>query len=259
MAAVMNDALATMRLRYAVDPDRVVATGLSQAGYYTWYYAVSFPDQFAGIVPESAGGLAVRAAVRPLARNLAALSVRILHTRGDKVCPFADAEAMRDAIAEGKGKAELIAYSDADYGGSPFPNRHPGPHHLRKRHVASFFPEARRAVPTTFTRVLRYPTQGFEGRFRLEPPKDPAQPLTVSCFTGENGLVTSTHASAVYLADPADVLAKRTFRVGVREDGAKDAVVRDAAPEADLRLLFATFKRTGDDGRLVAAEIPLRR
>jgi phospholipase/carboxylesterase len=252
IARVMADALATLRLRYAVDPDRLVMTGLSQAGYYTWYYAVTSPDQFAGIVPESAGGVGVRAAVLPLARNLASTKVRILHTKGDQICPFSDAEAMREAIARAGGKPELIAYEDSDYPGAPFPKRHPGPHHLRLRNVLPWGLEARRTIPASFARVLRYPTQGFEGRFRIPPPKDPKDPVTVTCGTKEDGTPTCDRKGAVYLVDP-DVLVQTITKKP--SNGATHSYLAPVKP--DLRLLFTTFKATGDDGRLVAGEITL--
>jgi predicted esterase len=257
IARVMGDALTTLRLRYAVDPDRLVMTGLSQAGYYTWYYAVTFPDQFAGIVPESAGGVAVRAAVRPLAGNLASVAVRILHAKGDEICPFSDAEAMRDAIRDGGGNAELVAYGDADYLGAPFPKRHPGPHHLRLRNVLPWGVRAKREIPRSFTRVLRHPTQGHEGRFRVPAPKDAKDPVTVRCGETEGGVLTCDRRGAVYLVDPADVLSRRRFEVGRASPGAEATGVRPAAVKPDLRLLLSTFKATGDDRRLVAAEVAL--
>jgi dienelactone hydrolase len=245
MARVMGDALATLRLRYAVDPDRFVMTGLSQGGYYTWYYAVTFPDSFAGIVPESAGGIAVRAAVLPLARNLLGLSVRILHAEGDQVCPFEDAKAMRGAIESAGGKAELIAYTDEDYGAAPFPNRHPGPHDKRYENVLPWGLKVRRTIPTAWTRVIRYGAQGFEGRFRVAPPAKPTEPFTLTCRE-KDGILTADRPDAVYLVAPEDVVAGREFR-------AKGRVVK---PRGDVRLLLETFKATGDLGRLAAAEIP---
>lgn len=247
MARVMGDALTHLRLHYAVDPDRFVMTGLSQAGFYTWYYAVTFPDQFAGIVPESSGGVAVRAAVLSLARNLAAVSVRILHTKGDKICPFADAEAMRDALKSAKGKVELIAYTEKDYMGAIPPQRHPGPHDKRVENVLPWGVTVRREIPKSFTRVIRYATQGFEGRFRIPPPAVVTSPFTVTCGEAPDGTLSCDRPGVAYLADPMDLLAGKTFRSGGKSLPAKP----------DLRLLFSTFKATGDDGRLVGASIAL--
>ena len=244
MARVMEDALAHLRLHYAVDPDRLSMTGLSQAGYYTWYYAVTFPDAFAGVVPESAGGMAVRAAVLPLAQNLASVAVRILHAEGDQVCPYADAKAMRDAIASASGKVELVTYTDADYGGAPFPKRHPGPHDKRLANVLPWGVTVRREIPRSFTRVIRYATQGLEGRFRVPPPEKPEKAFTVTCAE-KDGALSADHAGVSYFVSPEDVVARRVFKVSGH----------DVTPKADLRLLLSSFKSHGDTGRLAAAEI----
>jgi len=249
MARVMADAMAHLRLNYAVDADRFVATGLSQAGFYTWYYGVSFPDAFAGLVPESAGGPAVQAAVLPLARNVAGLSVRILHAEGDQICPYADAVALRDALQAAKGRVELVTYHDADYPGVPFPKRHPGPHNLRLSNVLPWGVTVTREIPASFTRVLRYAaTQGHEGRFRLPVPDDPTKPVTVTCEE-KDGALSCDRPGAVYLVCPEDVVAGRVFTVGGKA----------VTPKGDVKLLLTSYKADGDRGRLVAAEIPLAR
>ena len=244
IARVMEDALAHLRLHYAVDPDRFSMTGLSQAGYYTWYYAVTFPDAFAGVVPESSGGVGVRAAVLPLARNLASVAVRILHAEGDQVCPYADAKAMRDAIASANGKVDLVTYTDADYSGAPFPKRHPGPHDKRLANVLPWGVTVRREIPRSFTRVIRYATQGFEGRFRIPPPEKVEKAFTVACEE-KDGVLSADHAGVSYLVSPEDVVARRVFKVSGRE----------VTPKADVKLLLTSFKSHGDTGRLAAAEI----
>lgn len=105
LAAVMRDALTHLRLNYAVDDDRLTMTGLSQSGYYTWYYASSFPDDFAGIVPESSGGPAVRAAIRPLAATFSekdgALSVSGVD-RAEYLASPEDAAAGREFVSGGR-------------------------------------------------------------------------------------------------------------------------------------------------------------
>ena len=249
VAAVMRSALTHLRLNYAVDDDRLVMTGLSQAGFYSWYYAASFPDDFAGIVPESAGGPAVRMLVQPLASNLAGLRIRILHSEGDSICPYADATAMKGAIDAAGGAAELITYHDADYpGGKPFENRHPGPHMLRMTNVLSWLPETRRAPAAEITRLLKYSQQGREGRWRVQPPKDVSAPATAKLSDKDGVLVFSGVEFPIYLASPEDVAAGREFSFGNRKFKMKP----------DVRLLFEDFKALGDRGRLAAGEIDLR-
>ena len=245
VAARMRDALRTLRLQYAVDPDRLVMTGLSQAGYYTWYYAVSFPDDFAAIVPESAGGGAVQSLLRT-ARNLSGLAIRILHSEGDDVTPISDAEAMKKSVEEGGGKAEFIKYTDKDYPpGST--GRHPGPHLARLRNVLPWGLRQKRERSETITRVLRYAQQGHEGRWRLRPPEKPTSPVTVTC-SEVKGVLTATGADAIYLVSPDDAVAKRAFVIkGER-----------VVPRGDITLLLKSFKATGDYSRCTAAELPVQ-
>ncbi len=247
IAQVMHDALTHLRLNYAVDCDRFVMTGLSQAGYYTYYYAVSFPDDFAGIVPESAGGLSLHAGVLALARNLKDMNVRILHVEGDQIVPYADAQTMERALKDVGGKVELITYHDSDYIGEPFPQRHPGPHHLRLKNVLEWIPNQQRTIPQTFTRVIRYPQQGNEGRWILTPPAKLTDTYTVTC-SEKDGVLSIDKGSGIYLVSPEDVMAHKTFEVNGKEVGALP----------DLKLLLTRFKASGDPGRLAAAQISVK-
>ncbi|MFN0059962.1 MAG: hypothetical protein ACKVX7_16005 [Planctomycetota bacterium] len=247
IASVMRDALVHLRRHYAVDPERLSMTGLSQAGYYTWYYAASFPDQFAAIVPEAAGGTVVRAAVLPLAANLTGLKVRILHARGDEQCPYADSVSMHDAIKTARGSVELITYELADYGGNPNPKLHPGPHALRLKNVLEWIPGHARAVSHTFTRVVRYRQQGREGRFKIAPPATVQQPITCK-FSDADGVITADRPKVSYLVAPEDLLASRELKV----DG---KTVKLSPGKADLKLLLESFKELHDIGRLAALEL----
>ncbi len=246
VAAVMRDALRHLRLSYRIDHDRLFMTGLSQAGYYTRYFAATMPDQFAGIVPEAAGGVALRGAVLPLARNLAGMPVKILHAKGDTITPWDDSEAMRAAIESFGGDVELVTYTDEDYLGEPFEKRHPGPPHLRLRHVLDFAKQHRRAIPASFTRVLRYRHQGREGRFRVEAPSSWQSPETVTCAAEDGAL--SADAKVVYLATPEEVLSEARLTVKGRP----------ARVKADVEAMLVDFKSHGDPARLCAAEVDVR-
>lgn len=248
VAKVMRDGLRHLRIFYAVDPDRFRMTGLSQAGYYTWYYGVSFPDQFAALIPESAGGVAVRAAVQRLAPNLLHTTVRILHHPGDQITPYADAKRMHDALEQMEAPVELITYEDKDYPGQPFPKRHPGPHNLRLKHVFDIKPGTLREIPTSVSRVMRYSQQGFEGRWRIPTAESTGNPIEATC-TNEDGTLACNVDEAWYRVTPGEIVDKVKFKVGKKT----------VKPKADLELLLRTFKETGDRGRLVAAEIKVTR
>lgn len=246
MAAVMRDALTHLRLHYAVDEDRVSMTGLSQAGFYTWYYGISFPDQFAGLVPESSGGTVVPLFIAPFAANLKSVPVKILHTQGDKITPYQHAELMLGLLQKAGGKAELVTFTAADYR-RPSENLHPVPMEMRLKHVLSWALGQKREMPPSFTRHLRYPQQGVEGRFRILSPFDWQKPRTVTC-SEEKGELSVQGADAVYLVAPDHLLEGRQFVVNKKK----------IKPKPDIELLLRSFKSTGDLRRLAAAEIPLK-
>ena len=246
IAGVMKDALVHLRLHFAVDADRLFMTGLSQAGFYTWYFAVSFPDQFAAIIPESSGGPVVPLWIQPLAGNVKAVAVRILHTKGDAITPYEHAELMADAVRKAGAKVELTTYTETDYS-RPNAKLHPGPHDLRLKNVLPWLLDHKREPASSPARVLWYPQQGWEGRFRIAAAVESAKPRAVSCRE-EKGELSVQGADAVYLVSPEDVLEGKQFTVSKKK----------LKPKPDVELLLRSFKSTGDLRRLTAAEIPLK-
>lgn len=201
------------------------------------------PDEFAAIVPESSGGPAVRAAIVRLAANLAGMQTRILHTQGDQITPYADAQRMHDAIRKAGGHVELITYKKSDYRQPP-PKLHPGPHNLRLKNVLSWAKNQERSVPLSFRRVICCRQQGVEGRFRIRPPRKATQRITLQCDE-RDGKLTANQTGVRYLVAPEDILRKRTFRVRGKK----------VKPRADIALLPTEFRKLGDPKRLAAAEI----
>lgn len=247
LARVMQDALAHLRLCYAVDHDRFSMTGLSQAGYYTWYYAVSFPDDFAAIIPESAGGLAMRASIFSLLKNLSAMQIRILHSVSDKITPYSDAQKAAKLLEEAGARVELISFQDADYP-TPNENFHPVPHLERLNKVLPWAHQQVRKIPSTVKRQLRYRQQWVAGRFLVTPPDTIKTPISIECQL-EGDVLTAQGPGISYLASPEDVLDKREFRVRGKKRKAK----------ANLQLLFQSFKRLGDPQRLFAGQVQVTR
>jgi poly(3-hydroxybutyrate) depolymerase len=56
--------------RFAVDPDHVYVTGLSQTGYWAWFLGAFRADRFAGIAPMWNGRSAHKGVVKPSAATL---------------------------------------------------------------------------------------------------------------------------------------------------------------------------------------------
>jgi hypothetical protein len=71
--------------RYAVDPERVYVSGLSQTGFWAWWLGAFRPDRFAGVAPMSA----VTWHVDRFAGNLATVPVYVLHGDADPTCEVA--------------------------------------------------------------------------------------------------------------------------------------------------------------------------
>lgn len=71
--------------RFAIDPDQVYVSGLSQTGFWAWYLGISGPDRFAGSAPMGA----VTFQVRGYDRNLARLPLYVIHGDNDDTCDVA--------------------------------------------------------------------------------------------------------------------------------------------------------------------------
>jgi len=86
-AALFRDLLRTLRVRYAVDPDRIYITGISMSGFWAWRLGADLPGEFAGIVPISSVTWQVAFGFE----NFRALPVFILHAKDDRTCFFSQA------------------------------------------------------------------------------------------------------------------------------------------------------------------------
>ena len=64
--------------------------------------------------------------------------------------------------------------------GAPPEKRHPGPYDKRLSNVLPWGVTLKREIPRSFTRVIRYATQGFEGHFRITPPEKVDKAFTVT-------------------------------------------------------------------------------
>lgn len=83
VALVFQDFFRALAARFAVDPDRIVVTGISQTGYWSWYLGRFRADRFAALQPMSAIS---RVPVDAYASNFLALPVQVLHGDADPTC-----------------------------------------------------------------------------------------------------------------------------------------------------------------------------
>jgi hypothetical protein len=252
---VLHQTLAVARLSYAVDPERVVMFGRGRAASLVWLYGVTFPDDLAAVVPDTAPADAVRDACRPMLRNLAGVTVRSLHARA-AASSLVDARGMLEAARAAGVDAALEPYGPDDAAsrlGAP-----PHPDAARRRVVGEAIAGARRRIPTSFTRVMRFRLQGDEGRFRVPPPATPAEGFTVTCGH-DGGVVTCDRRGVVYLAGLDDLpTPKQPTPDGTEARSARPDVACGRARRAPhLRPLVLLSTRT-PNGRPAVSSRPSR-
>lgn len=97
--------------RFAVDLDRVWASGLSQTGFWAWELAHQRSDRFAGIAPMSA----VSAQQTHYLANFLHTSVFVLHGDQDKTCPVAQPRATLPKLVELGVRAKLVEVPGAGH------------------------------------------------------------------------------------------------------------------------------------------------
>ncbi len=89
---------------YAVDPQRIVLTGISMGGYGTWRYGASRAKRFAALMPICGGGDPADA---PL---LARFPIWAFHGADDPVVPPAASRSMVAAVRSAGGNVTYTEY-----------------------------------------------------------------------------------------------------------------------------------------------------
>lgn len=112
------DALLSQLLQtLAVDPRRVVLTGLSMGGYGSWAWASAHPERFAAIVPICGGGDPLSVWLSPPERRqaLEKLPVWAFHGGRDTVVLPAESERMLDAYRRIGNQPRYTVYPEAGH------------------------------------------------------------------------------------------------------------------------------------------------
>ena len=93
-----------LKARMRIDPDRVLATGLSLGGHGVWHWAASYPNDLAAIAPVCGYGDPTQAC------RALKVPVRAYHGEADTVVPLAAQQANVDALRACGGKVDFIIY-----------------------------------------------------------------------------------------------------------------------------------------------------
>ncbi len=96
--------LLALRRSLRIDPARVTATGLSMGGGGCWNWAMTWPEDLAGIAPVCGYGNDERIA------RMRAVPVRAYHGADDTVVPLAAQRDLVAALRAAGGEAELTVY-----------------------------------------------------------------------------------------------------------------------------------------------------
>jgi predicted peptidase len=101
---LLHALLLVLRNRLRIDPQRVTVTGLSMGGAGCWDWAMSYPEDLAGIAPVCGYGRALRVArMRPI-------PVRAYHGSDDTVVRPDEQRELVAALRMGGGDADLTIY-----------------------------------------------------------------------------------------------------------------------------------------------------
>lgn len=92
-----------------VDPERVVATGLSMGGFGAWAWALEYPQDLAAIAPIAGGGDDDRAC------RAAPVAVWAFHGAVDSVVPLKLGQDMVDALRQCGAQPRFTVYPGVDH------------------------------------------------------------------------------------------------------------------------------------------------
>ncbi|MDF1665780.1 MAG: alpha/beta fold hydrolase [Planctomycetota bacterium] len=94
--------LAGIEKAYSVDKKREIVSGFSMGGMGSWYFAGKYPKRFSAMVAVAG---------RPLSKNIK-IPVFAIHSKIDKVVPFAPTEAWMNELKKKGHNAKLLVLED---------------------------------------------------------------------------------------------------------------------------------------------------
>jgi predicted peptidase len=111
-------ALAQVRSRYSIDPDRISLTGLSQGGHGVWTIAAAHPEVWSALVPICGFVDSNRATNDPaaIASRIKHIPVWAFHGDADDVVPPQQTVKMIDALRAAGAEPRLTIYPGVNHG-----------------------------------------------------------------------------------------------------------------------------------------------
>jgi dienelactone hydrolase len=109
--AVLDD----VQARYAVDAERVYLTGLSMGGFGAWALALTYPQQFAALVPIAGGWDSENDSVPRSICNLKTMPIWVFHGALDTIVLPKKSELMVNALLACGSAVQFTLYPDADH------------------------------------------------------------------------------------------------------------------------------------------------
>lgn len=116
VAAVFDDLFVDLASRFAIDPDRVYAAGISQTGFWSWYLGRARADRFAGIAPIAA----VTWHVDPYLDCYANLPVYVVHGEKDPICKVEMPRRTSELLRQAGFPVTYVELPGAEHGGPVF-------------------------------------------------------------------------------------------------------------------------------------------
>ena len=116
VAQVFDALFADLASRFAIDPDRVYAGGISQTGFWSWYLGRARPDRFAGIAPIAA----VTWQVDRYLDCYANLPVYVVHGEKDPICKVEGPRRTTQLLKDLGFPVTYVELPGAEHGGPVF-------------------------------------------------------------------------------------------------------------------------------------------
>lgn len=111
---LVMQAVARVRATYAIDPNRIALTGLSQGGHGTWALGAAHPEVWSRLAPIC--GYPEPLDPDDIARRVAGIPIWCFHGDADDVVPIAKTEAVVAALRRAGAMPRFTVYPGVNHG-----------------------------------------------------------------------------------------------------------------------------------------------